>query len=42
DNLAALAVSLTPADIAELEAAFAPGTIAGDRYPAGAMARLER
>ena len=41
DNLAALNIQLSPADCAELEAAFARGTTAGDRYPADAMKRLE-
>jgi aryl-alcohol dehydrogenase-like predicted oxidoreductase len=39
-NLAAGAIALDPATIAELETAFPPGTTTGDRYPAEAMARV--
>ena len=35
-NWAANALQLSPADVGELEAAFAPGTTVGSRYPAGA------
>ncbi len=39
-NLAALAVELSPAELARLDAAFPPGAIAGDRYAAQAMVHL--
>jgi aryl-alcohol dehydrogenase-like predicted oxidoreductase len=37
ENLAALDIALTDAEISELNTAFAPGAIAGDRYPAEMM-----
>lgn len=37
DNLAALDITLTNSELAELDTAFAPGVIAGDRYPADMM-----
>jgi aryl-alcohol dehydrogenase-like predicted oxidoreductase len=37
ENLQALAVSLTAQDIAELDAVFVPGAMAGDRYDAQQM-----
>ena len=41
-NIAALEVSLTDADLAALSAAFSTGAVAGTRYPAAAMAALNR
>ncbi|AUW57806.1 aldo/keto reductase [Sphingobium sp. SCG-1] len=38
ENLATLDIVLTDTELAELDAAFAPGMIAGDRYPAHARA----
>ena len=40
ENLAALDVTLTDADLAALETAFAPGTIAGYRYPEAARGQV--
>jgi aryl-alcohol dehydrogenase-like predicted oxidoreductase len=40
-NLGALAVSLTAADLAELDAACPPGAASGTRYPAPMMSRLD-
>jgi aryl-alcohol dehydrogenase-like predicted oxidoreductase len=37
DNLAALDIALTGPELAELDTAFDPGVIAGDRYPADMM-----
>ena len=37
DNAAAAAIELTADEIAALDAALAPGTVSGDRYPAGGM-----
>jgi aryl-alcohol dehydrogenase-like predicted oxidoreductase len=37
ENLGAAAVSLSPADVAEISAAIPPGAAAGTRYPAGNM-----
>lgn len=37
DNLAALDIALTNPELAELDTAFTPGVIAGDRYPADMM-----
>ena len=42
ENLGALAVHLTPADLARIDAAAPLGTAAGERYPAPAMAGLNR
>ena len=42
ENVDAADVVLTKADLAELEAAFPPGVAAGERYPAAAMATLNR
>ncbi len=39
-NLAALAVELSPAELARLDAAFPPGATAGERYAAQAMVHL--
>ncbi|HTR50631.1 MAG TPA: aldo/keto reductase [Kofleriaceae bacterium] len=41
DTLAALAVTLTAAEVAELEAAVPASQVAGARYPAQAMASLD-
>jgi aryl-alcohol dehydrogenase-like predicted oxidoreductase len=41
-NIAALEVSLTEADLATLNTTFAPDAVAGTRYPAAAMAALNR
>jgi aryl-alcohol dehydrogenase-like predicted oxidoreductase len=41
DALAALDVSLTPAEVAELEAAVPAGQVAGTRYAAAQMANLD-
>jgi aryl-alcohol dehydrogenase-like predicted oxidoreductase len=41
DALSALDVALTPAEIAALEAAVPASEIAGERYPAPAMASLD-
>ncbi|MBU6498755.1 MAG: aldo/keto reductase [Rhodospirillales bacterium] len=40
ENLGALAVGLTPAELAALAAAFPPGAAAGTRYPPGGMASV--
>jgi aryl-alcohol dehydrogenase-like predicted oxidoreductase len=40
ENVAALAVDLTPQDLAAIEAIAPPGAAAGDRYPAEHMARV--
>ncbi len=37
ENLGALAVALSPAEVAQLSAAVPPGAAAGTRYPAGGM-----
>ncbi|MCW5771653.1 MAG: aldo/keto reductase [Rhodospirillaceae bacterium] len=41
-NIAALEISLSAADMAELDRAFPPGITSGLRYPEGAMAALSR
>ncbi|HEY3594383.1 MAG TPA: aldo/keto reductase, partial [Polyangiaceae bacterium] len=41
DALSGLDISLTPAEIAELEAAVPAGEVAGTRYPAPMMATLD-
>jgi aryl-alcohol dehydrogenase-like predicted oxidoreductase len=41
EALAALELSLTAADLAEIEAAIPPGAVAGERYDAGGMASLD-
>lgn len=38
ENVGALDVMLSPADIAELSEAIPPGAAVGTRYPAGGMA----
>ena len=40
ENVGALDVQLTPAEVAELADAIPPGAAAGTRYPAGAMAAV--
>jgi aryl-alcohol dehydrogenase-like predicted oxidoreductase len=40
ENVAALDVRLSEADLATLDKAFPPGVTAGDRYPAGQMKRV--
>ena len=40
ENLAAAGIALSPADIAALDAAFPPDAIAGTRYPADGMKRV--
>ncbi len=42
ENVAALSVSLTAAEISELDAALAPDRVAGERYGAQQMAQLDR
>ena len=42
ENVAALAVNLTPADLAELDAAAPRGVAAGQRYPEFAMQAVNR
>ena len=42
ENLAAATVQLTPADQAAIEAVFATGGAAGDRYPAHSMTAVNR
>ena len=41
EALGALELTLSPADLAELEAAMPPGLVAGDRYDRGQMAALD-
>jgi aryl-alcohol dehydrogenase-like predicted oxidoreductase len=42
ENLAAMDVVLTPADLREIDVVLPPGSAAGDRYNAQAMAALNR
>lgn len=42
ENVAAAALSLRPADMARLDAAMAPGTVAGPRYPPHIMETIDR
>ena len=42
ENVAAAGVELTPAEIAELDAAIPPGSVAGPRYTGAQMATLDR
>lgn len=42
ENIAAAEVVLTPADLAEIEAALAAVTVLGDRYPAALQASINR
>ncbi len=39
--MGALAVELTPRDLADIDAVFPPGAAAGQRYGEAAMARVE-
>jgi aryl-alcohol dehydrogenase-like predicted oxidoreductase len=41
EALAALALALTPEELARIERAVPPGAVAGDRYPAPQMAHLD-
>lgn len=41
ENVAAADVALSDDDVAALSEAFAPGVIAGERYPAGALAKVQ-
>lgn len=41
ENVAAAAVRLSAAELAELDALFAPERVAGARYPAAGMAGIE-
>lgn len=41
EALGALALSLTPDDLAQIEAAVPPGAAAGERYPTAAMAQMD-
>ncbi|HEX9322487.1 MAG TPA: aldo/keto reductase, partial [Xanthobacteraceae bacterium] len=41
DALGALEVTLTPADLARIEAAVPPGAVAGERYGAALMTHLD-
>ncbi len=41
ENVAAGEITLTGDEIQRLDEAFAPGRIAGDRYPAGALAKVQ-
>jgi len=40
ENAAAVGIHLAPAEVAELDALFAPGTVAGTRYAEAGMAGL--
>ena len=42
ENIAALALELSPADVAEISAALLPGAAAGPRYPELAMQMVSR
>ena len=42
ENLDAMDVQFTPADIAQLDQKFPSGAAAGDRYPPGGMQRVNR
>ncbi|HYZ14882.1 MAG TPA: aldo/keto reductase [Candidatus Acidoferrum sp.] len=42
ENVAAVGITLTPDDLARIEAAFPPGAAAGDRYHAAGMAAVNR
>jgi len=42
DNAGATSLSLSAADVAALAAAFPPGAIAGERYPAAGMKSIDR
>jgi aryl-alcohol dehydrogenase-like predicted oxidoreductase len=40
ENVGAIEIRLTDAELARLAEAFPPGVTAGDRYPAGQMKRI--
>jgi aryl-alcohol dehydrogenase-like predicted oxidoreductase len=40
ENVKALALTLAPAELGRLDAAFPPGSACGDRYPAAQLARV--
>ena len=42
ENLAAAKVTLTPAELREIDAVLPPGSAAGDRYPAQSMSAVNR
>lgn len=42
ENVRALDIVLSPADMAEIDAAFPPGAAAGERYPASAIGSVNR
>ena len=42
ENLGALAVKLTPDEVAKISAAIPPGAAAGTRYPEAAMGHVQR
>jgi aryl-alcohol dehydrogenase-like predicted oxidoreductase len=42
ENVGALAVTLTPDEVARIAAAVPAGAAAGTRYPAGALAAVQR
>jgi aryl-alcohol dehydrogenase-like predicted oxidoreductase len=42
ENVAALELALTPAQVTALGAVFSPDTVAGERYPAAAMGMVNR
>ena len=42
ENVAAAAVSLSPEEVSSLDAALAPGKVAGPRYPEKLMAQVDR
>jgi len=42
ENAAAAAIQLTPAEVAELEAAVPQNEVVGDRYPAANMKAIDR
>jgi aryl-alcohol dehydrogenase-like predicted oxidoreductase len=42
ENAAAVTVTLSAADLEAIDAAFPKGATAGDRYPAGGMAAVNR
>ena len=42
ENLAAAALMLSPQELSELSAGFAPGAAAGERYPAHSMVNIDR
>lgn len=42
ENLAAVDIRLTPAELARIDAVFPPGAASGDRYPASSMGSVHR